>query len=66
MTVSASGEVAGVRVVYSGKRWSEQENEMIKNRHISCICIFGKNGIVYKLELKFKFKFKFVNLNGLS
>ena len=34
--------------------------------HISCICIFEKNGIVYKLKLKFKFKFKFVNLNSLS
>ena len=33
--------------------------------HISCICIFEKNGIVYKLKLKFKFKFKFVNLNSL-
>ena len=31
VTVSASGEVAGVRVVYSGKRWSDQESEMIKN-----------------------------------
>ena len=31
LTVSASGEVAGVRVVYSGKRWSDQEREMIKN-----------------------------------
>ena len=31
VTVSASGEVAGVRVVYSGKRWSAEEKDLIEN-----------------------------------
>lgn len=31
VTVSASGEVAGMRVVYSGKRWSQEEKDMIEN-----------------------------------
>ena len=30
-TFSASGDVAGMRVVYSGKRWSQGEKDMIEN-----------------------------------